>query len=280
MNIILCNKNKYKYFEDYINSIIHLLNATLILFDYNINLTYSINNNYIFVQNINNNFYIENSNRENLYLINTEQLSVEQLRTEINNFSSKLIMIDYSISNLKYYDEKFIKFVLPYQINYNEINNEYKNKNKNKNVCLIGTQDNIPFNRQNIINLLKEKNINVDIISGFNKDRDNELFKYKIILNISYFSDNYKIFESLRCDRCIYNKMIVISDLKDDINDYYLYKYIIFVNYNEIVNTVINVINNYEYYYNKLFSNFDFKEIENKLTHLSQPLLDKINLNK
>lgn len=252
-------------------SIIDLLNAELILFEHNIYLTYSENNNYIFLQNVNNNFYIENSNRENLYLINTEQLSSEATRYQINNYSSKLIIIDYSLSNLKYYDKKFEKYLLPYQINYNEIYNEYKNKN----ICIIGLLDNIPFNRQNIINLLKERDINVDIITGFNKDRDNELFKYKIILNISFF-DNYKIFESFRCDRCIYNKMIIISDMKDDIEDYYLYKHIIFVNYNEIVDTVINVINNYEYYYNKLFSNFDFKEIENKLANLSQPLLDKL----
>lgn len=70
--------------------------------------------------------------------------------------------------------------------------------------------------------------------------------------------------------------MIVISDIKEDIENHYLSKYMIFVDYNDIVNKVIDVLNNYETYYNKLFSEFDFKEIENTLTILSKPLLDKI----
>jgi hypothetical protein len=246
----------------------------LLLFNNHISLQYSSNNNYIFVQNVNNNFYKENFNNNNLFLINTEQLSVEKLQLEINNNLSNLKIIDYSNANLKYYNKKFTTFFLPYQINYNEIYNIPKNKE----ICLIGTAENIPSNRQNIINLLNQKNINVDIISGFSKKRDDILFKYKIILNIGYFENNYKIFESFRCDRCIYNKMIVISDMKDDIENYYLHKHIIFVNYNEIVDKVIDVINNYEDYYNNLFSNFEFKEIEEKIHNLSKPILDKLNL--
>jgi hypothetical protein len=52
----------------------------------------------------------------------------------------------------------------------------------------------------------------------------------------------------------------------------------IFVDYNEIVEKVIDVINNYEHYYNKLFSNFEFREIEDKIHNLSKPLLDRLNL--
>jgi hypothetical protein len=276
MNIIICNEQTFKYFEDYVMSIIPLLKAKLVLFNSYINLSFSTNNNYIFIQNVNNNFFKENSNNKNLFLINTEQLSVEKLRTEINNYPNNLIIIDYSIANLKYYKKDFIKYLLPYQINYNEIFNIAKNKD----ICLIGTQNSIPFNRQNIINLLKEKNVNVDIVSGFNQLRDNNLFKYKIILNIGYFPDNYKIFESFRCDRCIYNKMIVISDIKEDIEKYYLNNYVIFENYEKIVDKVVDVLNNYEVYYNKLFLDFDFKKIEDKISILSKPLLDKINLHK
>jgi hypothetical protein len=97
MNIILCNANTYKYFEDYILSIIILLKAELFLFNYNINLTYSGNNNYIFIQNVNNNFFIENSNKTNLFLINTEQLSLDHSRITINAYPSNLIIIDFSI---------------------------------------------------------------------------------------------------------------------------------------------------------------------------------------
>jgi hypothetical protein len=273
MNIIICNEHTYKYFEDYIMSIIYLLKAKLILFNYHIDLDFSSDNNYIFVQNVNNNFFNKNINNKNLFLINTEQLSVEKSRIEINKCPSNLIMIDFSISNLKYYNEDYMKFVLPYQINYNEI----FNMPKQRDICLIGTAGNIPFNRQNILDLLKEKKVNVDIVSGFNSVRDNELFKYKIILNIGYYQSDCKIIESFRCDRCIYNKMIVISDLKEEIENYYLNKHMIFVDYNNIVNKVINVLTNYEEYYNNLFSNFNLKDIEEEIFKITKPLIDTIN---
>lgn len=40
------------------------------------------------------------------------------------------------------------------------------------------------------------------------------------------------------------------------------------------------VLNNYEEYYNKLFLNFDFKKIEDKLHNLSKNIVDKLNLDK
>ena len=46
--------------------------------------------------------------------------------------------------------------------------------------------------------------------------------------------------------------MIIISDIKDDIN-YLKYKdFILFVKYDDLVDKVLEVYNNYEYYYKKL----------------------------
>lgn len=87
---------------------------------------------------------------------------------------------------------------------------------------------------------MRKNNVNVDIITGFNNERDNELFKYKLILNVSWNND-CKIIETFRCDRCIYNKMIVISNLKDELQNYYLYEHMIFVDYNKILETVLDV---------------------------------------
>jgi hypothetical protein len=274
MNIIICNKQSFKYFEDYIYSILHVIKGKLFLFDYEVNINIDKNNNYIFIQTIANNFFEYITKYNNIYLINTEQLSVESTQIRLNNYPDNLNIIDYIESNLKYYNQKFTKFILPYHINYNEI----LNISKNKDICLIGTIDNIPFNRQNIINILKKKNINVDIISGFGKERDLKIFKYKIILNIGYYnSNNCKVMETFRCDRCVYNKMIVISDMKDDIENYYLKDYVIFTDYNNIPDKVIEVINNYDEYYNKLFSNFNFKEIEDNLFDISKNIINKLN---
>ena len=101
------------------------------------------------------------------------------------------------------------------------------------------------YYRQKIINELQNKGINIDIISGWKKERDEKLFTYKILLNLCNEKD-YKIFESLRCDRCIFNKMIVISDKKDDMYSYYLKDYIIFEDYNKIADKAIEVLNNYD----------------------------------
>lgn len=94
------------------------------------------------------------------------------------------------------------------------------------------------------------------------KERDIKLFSYKIILNISY-NNEYKIMESIRCNRCIYNKMIVISDNKEDMDSYSLKNYVIFVDYDKLVDKVIEVYNNYESYYKKLGLNtLDLSKLE------------------
>lgn len=275
MNIILCNKNTFKYFEDYIYSLSNIIKYKLILFDNCIDIKFNLNDNFIFVQNIDNYFLNIIENNKNIYLINTEQLSVEHNKTNINKYSNNIKIIEYNYSNLKHYI-KYEKYLLPYQINHNEI----FNYEKTKDVCLIGEINCIPKNRQNIINILKEKNISIDIVSGFNKERDNNLFKYKIILNISYDPDKYKIMETFRCDRCVYNKMIVISDLKDDMDKYYLKKHVIFTEYENIPNMVIEVLNNYDNYYNKLVKNINYVEIENKLSCISNSLIQCLMLNK
>jgi len=259
--------------EDYILSIVNIIKGVVILIDNNSVIHFTHDNNYIFIKEIDDKLfnYIENNN---VYLINTEQLSSIINQQSINKYPKQLNIIDYMSSNFKYYDNKYTKYLLPYQINLNEI----YNFDKQKDVGIIGVSCNIPFSRQNVINLLKEQNINVDIITGWNNTRDNKLFKYKIILNIG-FHDSYKIMESFRCDRCVYNKIIVISDTKEDIHDYYLKDYIIYTNYQNIHDTTIEVLNNYNYYYNKLFSNFTLENINTNLFNLSKDIVDKLNCN-
>jgi len=273
MNIILCLTSIFQYMEDYILSIVNIIKGVVILIDNNSVIHFTHDNNYIFIKEIDDKLfnYIENNN---VYLINTEQLSSIINQQSINKYPKQLNIIDYMSSNLKYYDNKYTKYLLPYQINLNEI----YNFDKQKDVGIIGVSCNIPFSRQNVINLLKEQNINVDIITGWNNTRDIELFKYKIILNIG-FHDSYKIMESFRCDRCVYNKIIVISDTKEDIHDYYLKDYIIYTNYQNIHDTTIEVLNNYDYYYNKLFLNFTLENINTNLFNLSKDIVDKLNCN-
>ncbi len=272
MNIIYCLKgDQYLCFVEYIASISKLIKFKLILYNkdepiYIINPTY----NYIFMQDLPKNIKISNtnsnSNSNNLdhykfFIINTEQLSFPNHSKRMNNYSSKISIIDYNISNLKYYANKNVYF-LPYQINSKEIFN-FK---KPKNICIMYSTSE---HRMNIVNILNSRGYNIDIIKGFGAKRDYDLFKYKILINISH-NPKYNILETMRCDRCIYNKMIVISDYKEDMNEYYLKDHIIFVPYNKIVEKVIEVLNNYHFYYNTLFNNFEYDKINKKILDLSK----------
>jgi hypothetical protein len=272
MNIIYCFEHTYKYLEDYILSILTLLTAKLEIFTNCLEITFEKQNNYIFVHSISYNL-LSKITHSNVYLIATEQLcDPKKLKELYNSSEEKLNIIDYSLCNLQYYDSiKYNKkFFLPYQINYDEI----RNIEKTHDVCLIGDYF-IPPRRQHIIDELKKKNINVDIISGFGKSRDEQLFKYKIILNIGYF-DYYKVFEHIRCDRCVYNKMIVISDLKDHMEGVYLKDHIIFESYDNIPNKVYEVLIDYDNYYHTLFSTFNFETISETLTNLSKDAIETL----
>jgi len=278
MNLIFCKIDIFHYMEDLIKSILPKINGQYFHVEsisFNPEFKFEKSNNYIFIQNIPEHLISKVSDK-NVYIFNTEQLSyeknIEKLSLSMLNNNELINFIDYSYSNLKKYSsiKHNKKFFLPYQINYKEI---YDIK-KNNDICIIGF-DLLPY-RQHIINLLKDKNINVDLVSGFGTERDKILFQYKIILNISAFN-YFNTFESLRCDRCVYNKMIVISDFKEDIEKYYLKDHIIFEKYQDIPDKVVDVINNYEYYYNKLFKDFNFEKIEKIINENSKEVLEILN---
>jgi hypothetical protein len=130
--------------------------------------------------------------------------------------------------------------------------------------------------RKDVINKLKGKNINVTMISGWDANRDTKLMKYKILLNI-HRSDNLAIFEEIRCNRCVFNNMIVITEKSAHMEDYMLKDYIIECEYDNLVDTVVNTLNNYEEVHKKLFDNFDIKEIEKQNVELLKKFVDDAN---
>jgi len=242
---IICEKGLYPVIEDYILSFYKKINGSIVIYD-KPNEIPKMNTNdiYIYVKNMHDEQLSQlNNNTKNVYLLNTEQLVLFDHTPRLNAYPKYIKMLDYNKANLKYYDGYYTKFI-QYQIN----NDEIYNYPKTKNICMMS---NLTDYRTKIINEFKEKDINIDIINGWKKERDEKLFTYKIIINLGY-SDKHKIFESLRCDRCIFNKMIVISDMKEDIELYNLKDYMIFENYENITNKAIEVLNNYESYYKKL----------------------------
>lgn len=242
---IIFNHDHYKYMEDYILSFYKKLNAKILLFN-NVNEIQNINKTdiYIFIQTIPHELLNQMVDNTNIYLLNTEQMGREHYNNIMNTFPKNIKRFDYSKANLKYYDKEVYAKFLSYQINYDEI----YNLPKTNDVCIMTGGSNY---RQNITNQLQDKNIHTDIIYGWKKERDEKLFTYKILLNIS-IREECKIFEALRCDRCIFNRMIVISNEKEDMETYHLKDHMIFVNYHKMVDKIIDVINNYDMYYKQL----------------------------
>ncbi len=195
-----------------------------------------------------------------LYFLNTEQLSLPHHCDYIKKLHPYIQIIDYSFSNFIITNQfKKNTYYLPYSINDSEI---YKNIPKTKDICMI-YPGNGSVRRHNIIHLLRKNGIPVDIIKGYGRERDLQLAQYKIILNIHYHL-GYKIFEEIRCNRCIYNKMIVISETSILDEQYPLKEYMIKVPYLNFVQKVKEVWKNYDKYYKELFENYDEEKIKNE----------------
>ena len=254
-----CNKEIYHYFCEYIESLESKLNIIKIIdnpsvikkrFDkHKLN---RLNNKYLFA-NWNYDFLDKIVNYDNIYIINFEQISRKEIYNKIESLSNRFKIINYSISNNKFKNSIHI----PYQVN----NLEIYNFEKIKNICFIGDLNS--NHRKNILN--NKRLINkIDIIGRYGKNRDQLLFKYKILLNLHY-DNNYNVLEELRINRCIFNKMIVISENSIDQNKYILKNNMIFSSYDKIIDTVIDVLDNYDYYYKKLFSKFNLNKINKVL---------------
>lgn len=250
-------------FGDYMRSIKNIINYELIPYNNNLIIDFKSENNYIFMQTIPQ-FILDilNKSQKNIYVINTEQLSRKTSRNIFINYPNFINIIDYYQENLKYLDNFPNKFFLPYQVNFNEI----YNIDKTKDVCQVCFFDG---KRLEVVKKLEESNIIVTNIKGWEYARDKELFTHKILINIGAHND-YRMMETFRCDRCVYNKMIIVSEIKEGLKDYYLKNYIIFVEYSLIADVVKDILNNYETYYSAIFEDFDIDKINQKIRALSE----------
>jgi hypothetical protein len=75
-----------------------------------------------------------------------------------------------------------------------------------KKICFIGTMTDY---RKKILSSFPF----VDVIQEFGEPRDQKLGQYKILLNLSA-NENYQVFETIRCYRCLYHGIQVISQEK------------------------------------------------------------------
>jgi hypothetical protein len=241
----------YQYFVEYIESLVFSIpNSVLHVFSSEIGVRKVLDQPgiYIFLKTVPP--YIT---RGAIGLLNMEQLTSKNQVSWINCYYTALL--DYSLENIKTYNVNVPVYYLPYQYNPNEIY-DYP---KTKGVCFVGLNEN---DRRRTV-LAKIPDVTV-FQTVYGKERDKELFQHKVLVNIHY-SGEFVVHEQIRTTRCVFNKMIVVTESSSDDSLVPLRDFMIIVPYDEIADTVARVLSNYEHYYTQLFSK-SFDEVRATLT--------------
>lgn len=284
-------RSDFKILEDYFNS----LN---IFYDYiefdNINKYYNHYDIFIFgqmwLEEQENSFYEKN----NIFFLNVEHLT-EKKRMEhiITHIKNNMPIIDYSFANIlliqKYIEVYNINYksnllLLPYQ--FNSMENFTIKNNDNKYEYDIGiinafikkeksVSNDIIYKRNEIWKKIQEQKWKYINILGWGEERDVLIKKCKIIINVHNF-DCFNIFEHIRCDRLIFANKIILSENSLYQEKLDIYNYIIWEEYDKIIDTAHYILNNFEEYnvnkdFIKLINNRKkiLKENINKIINIS-----------
>lgn len=262
--IYLGHDKTYIIFEDYINYIKKKLKYHVVVSNFNniikdditandIVICYPLHQVFIYRKKFFS--FIKQISCKKTYLINTEQLTRKKKNfTKMIRFFYKrhYKIIDYSEEN-----KLFFKNSIIFPFYYCNLN--IKIPKKENYVCMIG--NNSP-KRNKLLNTIKKLDIPIKNIIGFGVDRDIEVMKSKILINCHYKSD-YKILEQIRINPYVLNKLIIITENGVNNELYEFKKNVIFCEYENIPEMVKCVLNNYDYYHNKLFSNFNIDKYKN-----------------
>lgn len=205
-----------------------------------------------------------------MYLINTEQLTRSSCSQRILFYLDQgLLIYDYDLFQTKMINQQIISkptsapsstpspiprcreqvYYLPYQIRSREIKYLQTLIKQNKQIYDVGfCATNQSQRRLNIYHQLKQNGVKVIDIYGWKENRDRLISQCKILINIHYDQD-YQIFEHFRCDRWILAGMLVVSEtsLSDSLLD--CTDLLIIVPYQQIVNKIIEILQNYDHYY-------------------------------
>ena len=280
----------YPSFEDYVRSLIYKLKQNDISYKVFTNSIYKdsfFNNSdkniiYVIIHNTEI-LHISDKTKKKIinktYIINTEQLTKQNELVRILNYVNEgFKIIDYSIGNIRILDKNYSLdniVYIPYQVNYDEI---YNDMYRPKDICTI-----TPFssaNRKKIYMAAKStKLFKITPIYGYGPSRDYQILKHKILLNIHY-NEYYRTYESIRCDRLIFNKTIILSEFSNEKSiPEDLREYIIQFSNIEELKTKLEILSvNTEEYYKNFWNNFDLKRIDTHRIKYYNYWINSINL--
>jgi len=127
---------------------------------------------------------------------------------------------------------------------------------ENRNIQLLTTfiNTNLP-RREKLFKKIKERNIkHTNVNNCFQKDELLDLYKNtKILINI-HQTDYHHTFEEFRVLPALQCGVIVISEISPLIKLVPYNDYVIWTTYDKIIDKTIEVMNNYDYYHNLIFT--------------------------
>ena len=291
-----CRSLVYCYFREYVESIMRKQDQ-IILFKDGENLIIEDDNiTNVFLSYVppseNIELIYKNNKIINLFYLNTEQVTRPNIKDFINNNLSFLIklkdkyqnvnidIIDYSIQNITLlknmvFLNSYNIYHIPYQYNEKE-NKKLVNFLKNKKIYDVAHCGTSSSYRMNILQKINNKKLGVNICTGYFDDRDIDIAKSKILINI-HFEKTYNVFESIRCDRWIFANHLVLSEdsINDNLND--LKDCIVICKYEDLPNFTEKIINKYDIY-KKLYIN-NKVNIRNKVIQARKELYDNFRNN-
>lgn len=164
--------------------------------------------------------------KENVTFLQLEPLNLPHRIECLKRVKWDTFIYDYSLSNIKILNEYGIQSVyLPYIVKEKEyLSKIFKETKKEYHFGFINKKTSMPITpprRNKVLAYLFDSGFKVNIVSGWGEDRDRELAKCKVILNIhGQINENENpcpeecsnIFEHIRCDRLLESGFEVLSE--------------------------------------------------------------------
>lgn len=261
-------KNGNDASNDYFNYIIKLLESYLLLSDISVNCILHLSEDM---------YSIEPKQKYIKFGINVEQLIQKENDTYICNSSEEDyvnnmdILIEYSATNiyiLKTKTEIYKKYKLFYIA---PVIYKYVTEHENKNITTLTTFVNIDdkidteLRRLDFLNKLNLPT-HINLQNCFNYDELKQiLLRTKILINVHRIN-NLQTFEEIRVLPALMSRIIVISEISPFIDEILYKDLIIWCDYDSLVSKTYEVIENYDFYYNKIFTE-DNINLLNSLHH-------------
>lgn len=177
--------------------------------------------------------------------------------TDHNLADSSDIYIDYSMPNIMHLSTNDIfKKIAVKSVYIPPVLYDLHSDKKDKSIDILTTFINTDEPRRKLLmnELIRHSLPHININTCFDKDSLKDLYSStKIILNI-HQTDHHHTFEELRVLPALLSGVIVICE-ESPLKEHIPYKdYVVWCNYDEIINVTKDVLSNYEKYYELLFS--------------------------